>query len=123
MSQDGWQERVSEPELFGTYVKFTGAGAAPVVKNFGRGVTCTRIGVGIVNLVFDEAMGTYVGIGGPAFEATTIAALKGYTMVAGVYSATTRTLTINITNAADTLADLAVLQQVGFKVFFKRANA
>ncbi len=123
MSLDGWQVRASEPELFATYVKFTGAGAAPVVEVFGRGVTCTRTGVGIVNLIFDENMGAYAGIIGPAFEATAQAGVKGWSLVAGVYNTTTRTVVLNLTNNADTLADLAAAQQVGFWVMFKRANA
>jgi hypothetical protein len=123
MSQDSWRVKYSEPEINATYVKFTGAGAAPVVEVFGRGVTCTRTGVGIVNLVWDENMGTYMGIMGYCYEATTASAVKGYTLVPGAYNATTRTLTLNMTSAAEALVDLAAAQQLSVTVGFKRANA
>jgi hypothetical protein len=123
MSQEAWDSQVSEPNVVSQYIKFTGAGAAPVVKVNGRGTTCTRTGVGLVNLVFDENMGTYVGVMGWCFEATVQAGVKGYTVVPGVYNTTTRTLTLNITNQAEALTDLAAAQQLSIMVAFKRTNA
>lgn len=123
MSLDTWDAKATEPDLTATIVKFTGTGAAPVVKVLGRGVACTRTGVGIVNLVWDENPGTYAGVLGYCFEATAQSALKGYTMVPGVYNTTTRTLTINYTNAAEALTDLAAAQQLTITVGFKRTNA
>src|ERR1041384_457909 len=122
MSQEAWNDRFTEPELVSTLIKFTGAGAAPVVKNFGRGVVCTRTGVGVVNLIWDENPGQYVGILGHCFEATVQSGVKGYTVVPGVYNATTRTLTINYTNAGETLTDLAAAQQLTLVVGFKRTS-
>lgn len=123
MSYDTWPAKFTEPEVNATYVKFTGAGAAPVVEAFGRGVTCTRTGVGLISLVWDENPGTYLGVGGWCFEATTASAVKGFTVVPGVFNTTTRTLAISITNASETLTDLAALQQLSITVLFKRANA
>lgn len=123
MSLDAWNDLITEPGVVGTFIKFTGTGAAPVTKVFGRGVATTRTGVGIINLVWDENPGSYMGVMGWCFEATTIAALKGYTVVVGAYSVTTRTLTINMTSSGDALVDLAALQQLSITVGFKRVNA
>ena len=123
MSQEGWNDQFTEPAVVKTYIKFTGAGAAPVVEVFGRGVTCTRTGVGLVSLIWDENPGTYMGVIGWCFEATTASGVKGYTVVPGVYNTTTRMLAINITNAGETLTDLAAAQQLSITVAFKRANA
>lgn len=122
MSQEGWDVQLSEAMVHCTYVKFTGAGAAPVVKVKGRGVATTRTGVGLISLVFDEGMGTYLGIIGWCFEATTASGVKGYTVVPGVYNTTTRTLAINITNQGETLTDLAAAQQLSITVGFTRTS-
>jgi len=123
MSQEAWEVKATEPEVTDTYIKFTGAGAAPVVETFGRGVTCTRTGVGLVSLIWDEFPGVYMGVRGWCFEATVASGVKGYTVVPGVYNVTTRTLAINITNAGETLTDLAAAQQLSITVSFKRTSA
>lgn len=123
MSLDAWNASFTEPGLCATYIKFTGTGANPVTKVFGRGVATTRTGVGIVNLVWDENPGAYAGVIGWCFEATTASGVKGFTVVPGAYNATTRTLTINITSAAEALVDLAAAQQLSITVAFKRVNA
>lgn len=123
MSLDSFNEQNIEPSVVKSYIKFTGAGAAPVVKVFGRGLATTRTGVGLVSLIWDENPGAYVGVMGWCFEATVASGVKGYTVVPGVYNAATRTLAINITNAGETLTDLAALQQLSITVGFKRTNA
>jgi hypothetical protein len=122
MTQDAGLLRSSEADEVDTFIRFTGAGAAPVVKNRGKGVATTRTGVGIVNLVWDESPGVFLGIKSWAFDATAQAGVKGYTVVAGDYTAATRTLTINITNAAEALTDLAAAQRLALTVVFSRTN-
>lgn len=123
MSLDAFDDQCFEPSLVKNFIKFTGTGAAPVVKVFGRGVQTTRTGVGLINLVWDESPGGYVGVMGWCYEATVPSGVKGYTVVPGVYNITTRTLAISITNAGETLTDLAALQQLSITVAFKRTNA
>jgi hypothetical protein len=122
MTQDAYLLKSSEPEEVDTFIKFTGAGAAPVVKVAGKGVTITRTGVGLVSLIFDEFAGVYLGVKGFCFEATVAAGVKGYTVVPGVYNTATRTLAINMTSAAEALVDLAALQQLSLTLAFKRVN-
>lgn len=122
MSQEGCELQSTEFTEVDTFIKFTGAGAAPVVEVFGRGVTCTRTGVGLVSLIWDEFPGFYMGVKGFAFEATTASGVKGYTVVAGPYVAATRTLPLNITNAAEALTDLAAAQQLSITIAFKRTG-
>lgn len=122
MSFEGFPSKVSEPELFRSVVKFVG-GSAAVTKVYGVGVTVTYIGTGLVDLTWSEAQGEAIGLlGAPAFTATTAAAVKGHTVVAGVYNATTRTVRLNITNASEALHDLAALEWLTLEYGFKRST-
>jgi hypothetical protein len=122
MSQDAWNDSSTEPSVVKTIVKFTGTGASQPTKVLGRGITLNRTGVGIIDIVWVEFPGAYVGITGHCFEATTASAVKGYTVVPGAFNTTTRTLTINMTSAADALVDLAALQQLTLEIAFKRTS-
>lgn len=122
MALDANPVRSPVTELVVCPVRFVG-GTTAVTKVFGEGVTVTYIGTGLVDLTFGDAQGTYVGLAGvPAFEATTAADVKGHTCVAGVYNTTTRTLRLNITNAAEALHDLAALEWLTATLLFKRVS-
>lgn len=116
MSLDVYPLRGSHRDWREFLVKFVG-GSAAVTKVFGLGVTVTYISTGIVDLVWSDSQGAHLGTTW-GFEATTQSGCKGYTVVAGVYNATTRTQRLNITNASETLADLAALQWLTLRVSF-----
>ncbi len=122
MSQEAFKARSTEAENVDTFVNFTGNGTGAITENFGRGVTTTRTGVGILTLVWDEFPGKYMGVKGWCFEATTASSVKGFTCVPGDYNSTTRTLTINLTNAGETLVDLSTVQRLSITVAFKRTG-
>jgi hypothetical protein len=123
---DFYPDRVSEPDLRRTPVRFVG-GTTAVTKVLGRGITVTYISTGIVDLVWssrDDAPGVFCGLeGAPSFQATTASQVKGYTCVPGGYNSTTRTLRLNITNASETLADLTATQWLNLVVQFKASDA
>ena len=104
------------------HIRFVG-GSAAVTKLFGLGVTITYVSTGVVNLVWAENPGTYLGVGGYCFDATTASALKGYTLVPGAYNSVTRTLVLNIFNSSFAAADLAALQNLTLRVLFRLCNA
>lgn len=110
----------SEPEFRSYFIKFVG-GAAAVTKVFGQGVTVTYSATGIVNLTWTENPGNFLGATF-GFQATTASAVKGYTCVPGVYNASTKTLTLNITGATEVLTDLAALQWLNCWVMFKASS-
>ncbi len=111
------------PELHLSPVRFVG-GTAAVTKVYGEGATVTYIGTGLVDVTFSESMGIYRGLAGmPSFEATTAADVKGHTCVPGVFNTTTRTLRLNITNASESLHDLAALEWLSLVFLFQRVNA
>lgn len=122
MSLEEYPLRGSVPETYDHFVKFVG-GTGAVTATEARGITVTYISTGVVDLVFKENPGSFLGCSGHCFEATTQSALKGYTVVPGVFNTTTFTLRLNITNAADTLADLAALQWLSLTLKFKRAGS
>lgn len=115
----------SEPDTRLYTIRFVG-GTGAVTKQKGRGVTVTYISTGIVDLTWsanESAPRTFVGlVGAPSFSATTASGVKGYTCVPGVYNTSTRTLRLNITNAAETLTDLAALQELTLTVAFALAG-
>jgi len=108
---------VSEAGLRDYLVRFVG-GTAAVTKVFGQGVTVSYISTGIVELTWGRNPGTFVGAQFN-FQATTASAVKGFTCVPGVYNATTYKLRLNITNASESLTDLAALQWLNCRVSFK----
>jgi hypothetical protein len=122
MALDASPVRSPVPELVLCPVRFVG-GSAAVTKVYGEGVTVTYISAGIVDLTFSDAQGTFIGLAGePSFAATTAADVKGHTVVVGVYNTTTNTLRLNITNASETLHDLAVLEWLTATLLFKRVS-
>jgi hypothetical protein len=123
MSLDANPVRATATDLVLCPVRFVG-GASAVTEVYGEGVTVTYIGAGLVDLTFSDAQGLYRGLAGmPSFEATTAADVKGHTCVPGVYNTTTRTLRLNITNASETLHDLAALEWLSLTLVFQRGTA
>lgn len=122
MALDTNPVRSPATELVICPVRFVG-GSSAVTKVFGEGVTVTYISAGIVDLTFSDAQGTFLGLAGePSLAATTAADVKGHTVVAGVYNTTTNTLRLNITNASETLHDLAALEWLTVTLLFKRVS-
>lgn len=84
-------------------------GAAAVTKVTGPGVDVTRTGTGAYLLTWTEDPGNFLGAG--AFlQATTPANLAGHTVICGPYVPATKTMTVNVYNAADAVHDLAALE-------------
>ena len=101
-------------------VKFVG-GTNAVTKVLGRGVTVTYVSAGIVNLVWAESPGTFAGVTGYCFQATTAADVKNYILVPGVWNSTTWTLVLNMTESS-TLTNLAALEWLTLRVSFMESD-
>lgn len=115
--------RSPESDLVLCPVRFVG-GTAAVTKVFGKGITVTYTGTGLVTLTFGDAQGEFVGLAGmPSFEATTSANVKGHTAVPGAYNAATRSVILSITNASEALHDLAALEWLTCVPMFRRVTA
>jgi hypothetical protein len=121
-SLDSWPIRSSEPGLFLEPVKFVG-GAGAVTKVKGRGVTVTYIGAGLVDLVFGEDMGNFLGVVGRCFEATVAAGLKGYTVRPGRLQLGDAHAAPQHHERGEALTDLAALQWLTLLLAFQRVNA
>ena len=125
MSAAEYDIKATEPAGRLHIVKFVG-GTAAVTKVFGHGMTVTYVSTGIVDIAWPDTAskpGVFLGCGGHCFEATTASGVKGYTVVPGVYNTTTKTLRVNITNASETLADLAALQWLTLSLLFKEESS
>lgn len=99
-------------------IRLTGNGAAQPTQSFGAGMTVNRTGVGVIEILWQQVPGQYVGLTGRCFEATTQSQLKGFTVVAGDFDTTNLKITLNITNAAEVLADLAAAQSLTLNFTF-----
>jgi hypothetical protein len=119
MTLNAYDQFVSEPECVDSIIKFVG-GSAAVTKVYGAGVTVTYVSTGLVDLVFGEDQGTFVGFTGHMLSATTMTGIAGYTIAAGTYDTATRTVRVSVYNASDALADLAALQWLTLRATFKR---
>jgi hypothetical protein len=118
MAGDGYELHSSQPETWSHFVKFVG-GTTAVTKLYGPGVSVTYVSTGVVDVTWAENPGTYLGFTF-GLHATTVSALKGYTIVGGDYNATTRTVRLNITNSSFALADLAASQWAMLHFLFKQ---
>lgn len=114
---DTFPPRVNEAGERDYLVRFVG-GSAAVTKVTGPGITVTYISTGIVDLTWSENPGTFLGATF-GFQATTAADVKGHTCVPGVWNASTLKLRLNITNASESLHDLAALEWLTCRVSFK----
>lgn len=125
MATDYYEPLVSEPEIRLDLVKFVG-GTNAVTKVYGKGITVTYVSAGLVDITWSANggnPGTFIGpVGMPCFQATTAADVAGHTCVIGAYNATTRTVRVAITNAADTLHNLAALEWLTLVFAFKAGS-
>lgn len=119
----GWEAMCSQPKTVDHFVSMLGAGAAPVVKLEGASVNLNRTGVGVIEIIWPDLPGAYMGCVGHCFEATAQAALKGYHVVIGDFDASNLKVTINITNTADALTDLAAAQRLSLTFKFRKGPA
>ncbi len=109
---DFYEPMSSEPTERDYLVRFVG-GTAAVTKVYGRGLTTTWISTGIVELAWstnDDKPGSFVGVTGYCFNATTPANVKAYTLVHGDYNSSTRKLRVSIYDGSNNLVDLAAAQ-------------
>jgi len=111
----------TEPTEVQQVVRFAG-GTALVSKLLGRGITVVYVGTGLINLVWADPQGTYIGLVGHTFDATAPAGVAGYSAVAGDYNAATRTLPINIFSGGNALIDLTATQRLTIRPSFKLYN-
>jgi hypothetical protein len=120
MSFEAFDAQTSEPDLKDHYVKFVG-GTTAVTKLFGKGMSVSYISTGVVDLIWKENPGAFMGVKGYCFEATVQGGVKGYTVVAGVFNTSTFTLRLNIFGfgATPALTDLAALQWLSITLGFK----
>lgn len=117
---DLYPVRGTIPEEHVDTVKMVGTGASAPTKVYGPGVTITRDGVGEYTLTWSENPGTFLGIY-PAWQATTPADLKGYTVVAGAFAS--NALPIIVYNASDAADDLEAAQWLTLRCSFSPSGA
>jgi hypothetical protein len=120
---DMYPQRASEPESSEVLIAFTGAGAANPTKVFGKGLAITWVSTGLYRLTFTDPPGVLVCPGGPCWQATVPAGIKGYTAVFGAFDSTGKIIQVSVYNSAFALADLAAAQTASFAMVFKRAGS
>lgn len=121
MSYSSTQMQSTEPTEVQQVARFAG-GTSLVTKLLGRGMTFNYISTGIVDIVWADPQGTYIGLAGFSFDATAPAGVAGYTVTAGDYNTTTRTLRLNINNNSNALTDLTATQRLSVRPSFKLFN-
>jgi len=115
--------RSTEPESYSHIMNFTGAATAALVKNYGKGGTPTRTGVGLHTLTFADPPGNLIGTAGFSFQGTGV---NGFTVLEGTFTAasgaTKATLTLTVLNAAAAATDVPTTAKLTLDVRFKRAG-
>jgi hypothetical protein len=110
--------RSTVTEGYDCVVKITGINGANPTNVIAPGCTVTRTGEGAYLITWGESPGTYKGLKGFGFEATTPADLAGYTVVTGVYNATAKTLAFVVYNSSFAAADLIAAQSLTLNLGF-----
>lgn len=119
----GWELMDAQPKAVTHFVRMLGTGAAQPTKVEGASVNLNRTGVGVIEVLWPDFPGSYMGCRGHCFEATAQAALKGYSVVIGAFDTTLLKVTINITDSTNTLVDLAAAQNLSLTFGFRKAPA
>lgn len=114
--------RSTVTEGYDCVVKVLGVNGADPTNAIAPGCTVTRTGEGAYLITWGEYPGTYKGLKGYGFEATTPADLKGYTVVTGLYNATARTLAFVVYDSTFTAADLVALQSLTLTLGFSYSS-
>lgn len=117
-----FDDETSEPYLRRVEVRLAGAGANAPTKLLGQSITVGRSGQGVYTLTLREPEGTYAGHSGVALEANTPGNLKNHSVVLGAYNAATRSITVNLFDAAGAAHDLAADEFLTFALRFKQRS-
>lgn len=123
MPIDMYPVTTSEPESVNTTISIVGVNDANPTETYGKGVTITRTAEGVYRITWATNPGTFVGIVGHMFGATTMSDVKGYTVSRGVYNTSAYTLDLSVWNSSFAAADIVALQYLDVTVQFKRGPA
>ena len=102
--------RSPTPNLQLHVLKFVG-GTAAVTKVYGENLTITYVSTGVVDVTLPEQYGTFEGVSGYCFSATTVTAVKAHKLAHGTINTTTRKVRLNI-DVSGTLTDLGAAEWV-----------
>lgn len=108
----GWEAFRTHTKGREHVLRFTGNGTGQPTLNAGPGITLNRTGVGIIDVSWTNHPGTFLAVKSFVFQASTASGVKGFTVVPGDYDATNLKITLNITNAGETLTDLSSTQKL-----------
>jgi hypothetical protein len=114
--------RSTVTEGYDCVVKILGINGANPTNTIAPGCTVTRTGEGAYLITWGESPGTYKGLKGFGFEATTPADVKGYTVVTGLFNATAKTLAFVVYDSTFAAADLVALQSVTLTLGFSNSS-
>lgn len=120
--QDANIKRSTSPEGTDHHIRILGgAAAASKVADTGPGMTVTYISTGRIRLtwldnpfLFETIIGT--------FQATTVADVNGWTVLAGVYDTAAFTIDLYVYNETFALADLPAACWLNVLATFKRSG-
>lgn len=123
MSSAQYEALTTEPEGRLHTVRFVG-GSAAVTKTFGNGMTVAYVDAGRVTISWSDTAenpGTFIGVVGYCFMATTPGNVKSYILVNEAYSAANRNIRLNMYESG-TLTDLAASEWLTVTFLFKETN-
>lgn len=120
--QDAWPSKETQPEVRHHIVRIEGAGAADPEKEFGNGVTVTRLGAGNYKATWAENPGRWLGAPAPGLEAATPGDLAGHTVVFDTYDSATFSVEFFLYNSAFAAHDLAANEWINLDFRFKQTS-
>lgn len=125
MTSAAFEPMSTERKLVSTRIRIQGAGTSDPTELLGVGVAVTRVSaVGKYRVTWTDNPGTFAGVGGVSFQATTPSDLAGYSVAFGDYTASGSSYTLDfwVYDASNTLDDLESGWKLTFDADFKRAR-
>lgn len=116
-----YPQRTSVQEATAFAITILGTGAATPTKQEGLGVTVAYVSTGKYKITWQENPFQFVSVY-CGFLATTMADLKGYTVVFEDYSSTAFTMQFTVYNSSFAAADLAATQRLCIVAQFQRTG-
>jgi hypothetical protein len=116
-----YPQRSSIQEATDYVIRILGTGATTPTKQEGEGVTVSYVATGKYKITWAENPFQFVGVT-CGLLATTMADLKGYTVVFEDYNSTAFTMQFTVYNSSFAAADLAATQRLCINVKFARTG-
>lgn len=104
-------------------LRILGTGAADPVVEFGPNMTVKLQATGVYRVTFNEAVGTFINLGGYTFGAATPGDVKGQTLTRDTFDATNKQIDLAVWSSGFAADNLQATEYLDVSFIFAETNA